>query len=214
VSWADAIPPNPLSDDHGLSRGVPIDRRYIEQFLSTKRDLIAGSVLEAEDSTYTTRFGGDRVSASAVVDIDSSNPAASVIADLCLPGSLSHAKYDCIILTQTLHLLVDPDACIVNCWRSLRAGGSLLLTVPAMSRVSPTYPEADYWRFAPAGMRHLFDKHWAGPFTVLSYGNLRTCIGFLLARTVEETPEEVFEVNDPRYPLTIAVHAQKSSADG
>jgi SAM-dependent methyltransferase len=214
LSWADAIPRDPLTDDHGLSRGVPLDRQYIEQFLSAHQDVIAGSVLEVQDSAYTARFGGNRVSESVVVDIDAANPAANLIADLCDPGSLADATYDCIILTQTLHLLIDPVAGIGNCWRSLRPGGSLLLTAPAMSRVSPTYPESDYWRFAPAGMQLLFDKHWSGPYTVVSYGNLRTCIGFLLARTAEETPEAVIDVNDPRYPLTVAVHAQKPPADG
>ena len=84
------------------------------------------------------------------------------------------------------------------------------MTAPALSRVSPTYPDSDYWRFAPGGIRRLFETHWKGRFNVFSFGNLQTCIGFLLARTVEETPKEVFEDDDPRYPLTVAVHAEKA----
>jgi SAM-dependent methyltransferase len=210
VSWFDEIPLNPLSDDHGFSRGTPLDRVYICQFLAAHSDAIAGSVLEVQDSAYTMRFGGERVSSSAVLDVDLSNTAATVIADLCARGSLSVASYDCIILTQTLQLLADPVACIENCWSALRPGGALLVTAPALSRLSPTHPGSDYWRFAPAGIRRLFETHWNGRFSVFSFGNLQTCIGFLLARTVEETPKEVFETDDPRYPLTVAVHAEKA----
>ena len=205
-SWLEAVPSGPLSDDHGLSRGTPLDRRYIEEFLSKHRDVIRGNVLELEDSTYTERFGD--ASGSEVLDIDQANSHATLIADLTQPGSLPVSAYDCIILTQTLHLLSEPAVCIENCNAALKPEGSLLLTAPALSRISPTYPNADFWRFTPNGIRQLFEKHWTGPFTVSSFGNLRICIGFLIARTVEETPQDAFIVNDPRFPLTVAVHAE------
>jgi hypothetical protein len=210
VSWVDVIPPDPVSDDYGFSLGTPLDRWYIERFLAAHSDAIAGSVLEVQDSLYTTRFGGHRVSASAILDVVPSNKAATVIADLAARGSLSDSRYDCIILTQTLHLLADPGACVENCWSALRPGGALLVTASALSRVSPTYPDSDYWRFAPAGIRRLFETHWTGRFSISSFGNLRTCIGFLLAQTVEETPKDVFDTDDPRYPLTVAVNAEKA----
>lgn len=207
-SWAESVPSDPLSDDYGFSRGTPLDRRYIEDFLSSHRHLIRGAVLELEESTYTTRFGRN-VSKSDVLDIDPSNRHATLIADLTQPNSLPLSAYDCVILTQTLHLLPKPCICIDNCETTLSDGGSLLLTAPALSRISPTYPDSDFWRFTPAGIHRLFEKHWRGPFTVASFGNLRTSVGFLLARTVEETPEEAFANNDPRFPLTVAVHAEK-----
>jgi hypothetical protein len=107
-------------------------------------------VLEVEDDTYTTRFGAGRVSKSTVVDINRSNSRATVIADPEQPGSLPREAYDCIILTQTLHLLRQPALCIENCYHALRRQGVLLATAPSVSRLSPTYPDADYWRFTPA----------------------------------------------------------------
>jgi hypothetical protein len=109
AAFAD-LPCEPLSDQYGFDRGTPIDRRYIEGFLSTRRDAIHGRVLEVQDNTYTTRFGADRVFESVVIDIDSSNPRATLIADLQQVGSLRRESYDCIILTQTLHLLRQPVA--------------------------------------------------------------------------------------------------------
>ena len=48
-----------LSRDFGFDRGTPIDRYYIESFLSTHASDIRGHVLEVADNTYTRRFGGD-----------------------------------------------------------------------------------------------------------------------------------------------------------
>jgi hypothetical protein len=129
AAFAD-LPCDPLSDQYGFDRGTPVDRRYIEAFLRVRRDAIQGRVLEVQDNTYTTRFGSDRVFESVVVDIDSRNPRATLIADLQQVGSLRREAYDCIVLTQTLHLLRHPDSASttasapcghqVPCWSPLR----------------------------------------------------------------------------------------------
>lgn len=59
-------------------------------------------MLEVGDNAYTTRFGAGRVSESAVVDIDASNPSATLIADLQQVGSLARESYDCIIGRSTV----------------------------------------------------------------------------------------------------------------
>lgn len=206
------LPLDPLSDHYGLDRRTPLDRRYIEAFLAAHREAIRGSVLEVQDDTYTTTFGADRVSTSTVVDIDDANPLARLIADLCEPASPPADAYDCVILSQTLHLLRRPELCVDNCYRGLRPGGTLLATARSLSRVSPTYPDADLWRFTPAGLAELFASRWPGTFSIQAYGNLRTCIGFLLGQVVEEVPEAVLDHSDPRYPLTVAVSAHKPHA--
>jgi hypothetical protein len=134
------LPREPLSDHYGFGRGTPVDRRYIEGFLSAHRRVIHGSVLEVKDNAYTTKFGNGRISQSTVVDIDATNPHATLIADLQLAGSLPPDSYDCIILTQTLHLLRRPRQCIENCFAALRSGGVLLATAPSVSRVRPDLP--------------------------------------------------------------------------
>jgi hypothetical protein len=51
----------PISRDFGFVRGGPVDRYYIEGFLSRHAGDIAGRVLEIGDDTYTRRFGGGAV---------------------------------------------------------------------------------------------------------------------------------------------------------
>jgi hypothetical protein len=206
------LPREPLSDEYGLDRGTPVDRRYIEGFLRARRGVIHGAVLEVQDDTYTRRLGEDRVSQSTVVDIDVTNPKATLIADLEMAGALPPDAYDCIILTQTLHLLRRPSACVANCFAALRPGGVLLATAPSVSRVSPTYPDGDFWRFTPAGIAELFRRHWPGDFTADGFGNLRTCTAFLVGEVVEDLPDVVLDDHDPRFPLTVAVEATKTSS--
>jgi SAM-dependent methyltransferase len=203
------LPVEPLSDHYGLDQGTPLDRRYIEVFLGERSGLIRGSVLEVQDDAYTVRFGAGRVAEGTVIDIDRSNTRATLIADLEQPSSLPAETYDCIILTQTLHLLRQPGVCLENCHRALRPPGVLLATAPAVSRVSPTYPDGDYWRFTPAGMAELFSRHWDGDFTVHAKGNLRSCVGFLLGEVVEDVPNTLLDRNDPRFPLNVAVEAHR-----
>lgn len=61
------VPLEPLSDRFGFDRGTPLDRRYIDVFLSERRERIRGSVLEVEDNAYTMTFGAGRVVTSTVV---------------------------------------------------------------------------------------------------------------------------------------------------
>jgi SAM-dependent methyltransferase len=202
------FPMEPLSDDHGFDRGTPLDRRYIESFLAGHEDAVHGAVLEVGDDRYSRRFGAPV--RTTVVDVDRANPQATLSADLCDSASLPADAFDCIVLVETLHLLSAPAACLANCQRALVSGGSLLMTVPALKRLSPTRPDSDFWRFTPAGLELLFARTWDGPFTIESFGNLRVCLGFLCAQVVEDLDDDDFARNDPRFPLTVAAQARKA----
>lgn len=165
-------------------------------------------MLEVGDRRYTSEFDVD-VIRSDVVDVDASNRAATITADLAERGSLPPRSFDCILLIQTLHLVRSPTVCIANCYEALREQGSLLMTAPALSRVSPAYPRSDFWRFTPAGMRQLLDREWIGQFSVEARGNLAICIGFLLGLAAEEVDAELFARDDLRFPVVVAVHAVK-----
>src|SRR3954451_1583936 len=117
----------PLSDSWGRDRGTPVDRYYIERFLHEHRTDIRGRVLEVKDAGYTTRFGVG-VSASAVLDVDATNPHATIVADLAWADGVGSESFDCFVLTQTLQLIPDLRAALVHARRLLRPGGVLLAT--------------------------------------------------------------------------------------
>jgi SAM-dependent methyltransferase len=205
----EGVPRVPLSDDYGIDRGTPIVRAYIEEFLGQHQEAIRGSVLEVGDPRYTASFGSGGVTTSTVVDIDGANRQATLIADLNEANALPDESFDCIILTEVLHLLKSPGTCLQSCYRALRADGSVLITVPALKRLNPQAPDSDYLRYTPAGLGLLLRRSWDGPFSVTWYGNLRACVAFLVSQVSEEIGAEELRFRDERFPLTVAARAQK-----
>ena len=112
VEFGDLRRLTPISPVWGLDRGIPLDRDHIHHFLDRHRADIRGRVLEVKDSGYTRAFGDDRVTASDVLDIDSTNIKATVVTDLSHADAIADDTYDCFILTQTSELfLMSPVHC-------------------------------------------------------------------------------------------------------
>jgi SAM-dependent methyltransferase len=200
----------PLSDIWGHDRGTPVDRYYIEQFLARRREDIRGRVLEIKDNGYTKRYGAG-VDRSDVLDIDPSNPAATIVTDLAAADAIPSDSFDCVILTQTLQYIYDVHNAVTHLHRILRSGGVLLATVPGISRIDNLAPGlSDYWRFTAAGCTtvfgHVFDT---GHLTVRPYGNVFTAIAFLTGIAQEELSPRDLDVHDDRFPVIIAVRAVK-----
>src|SRR5882724_10215312 len=99
------MPTDPVCDNWGFSRGLPVDRYYIDAFLSRHAGDIRGHVLEIGDDGYSRRFGSKNVDRVDVLDIDSKNPAATIVADLADAPQVPSDTFDCIILTQVLVLI-------------------------------------------------------------------------------------------------------------
>ena len=201
----------PVSRDWGYDRGGPVDRIYIEQFLGRHAADIAGAVLEVQEPDYTLRFGGDKVTRSDVVDLDATNPRATVLSDLRCAANIRSETFDCVILTQTLHVIDDMVAVAAECARILKPGGVLLATLPSASRVCVEYGyDGDFWRVTEAGARHLFAA--AFPHECVetgAVGNVRTNAAFLYGLGSEEVTAAEYRVNDPYHPLLITVRATK-----
>jgi hypothetical protein len=201
--WGDFRRTSPFSGDYGYDRGTPIDRFYIERFLAAHARDVRGRVLEVKAAGYTTRFGGDRVSESQVLDIDESNSHATIVADLGRPDSLPAGAFDCFILTQTLQFVAAVDAAVANAWRAVAAGGVLLVTVPTATMAVPDLaPDRDYWRFTSGGLRELLRRTAPeGELEVAGRGNVLTSIAFLMGLAAEELADEELELYDPRYEV-------------
>ena len=201
---------HPLSDSWGFDRGTPIDRYYIERFLERHAADVRGDVLEIKTRAYTDRFGRG-VASRSVLDIDATNASATIIADLADTAQLPEARFDCFILTQTLQMLYDVRAAVASAHRMLRAGGTLLVTVPCISRIIPRYGlDADFWRFTPASCRRLFgDAFGPANVAVESLGNVAAAVAFLRGAALEELPRRVLDASDPYFPVVLTVRAVK-----
>jgi SAM-dependent methyltransferase len=200
----------PLSEHWGRDRGTPIDRHYIEAFLDDRRNAVRGRVLEVLNAEYTGRFG-TVVERSDVLDIDPTNAEATIIADLARADEIPSESFDCFILTQTLQYIYDFQAAVVHAHRVLRPGGTLLCTVPTVSRIARRELESEYWRLTAAACSRLFGEVFTGGRVVVrSRGNVLTAVAFLVGMATEELSSRELELDDPFFPVVITVDARKA----
>ena len=57
--WGNLRRTSPISPSYGFERGTPIDRFYVDRFLSARRALITGRVLEIQTTDHIRRYGMD-----------------------------------------------------------------------------------------------------------------------------------------------------------
>jgi glycosyltransferase involved in cell wall biosynthesis len=202
----------PISRAFGFDRGLPIDRYYIERFLSANAADIRGRVLEIADSGYTDRFGGGRVTASDVLDTSAGNPHATLVGDLSDGSDLPAEVFDCIVLTQTLQFVYDIHAAVRTVHRMLRPDGVVLVTVPGITPISRY--EADrwghYWNLTPQSAARLFGVTF-GPenVSVAGNGNVLSAVAFLEGLASAELDPGDLQENDPDYPVVVSIRAVK-----
>jgi len=213
VDFGDLGRPRPLSAVWGLERGLPLDRHYIEAFLRQHAGDVRGRVLEVKDPGYTRMFGGDRVTGSDVLDVDRGNRQATIVADLAAADTIPAERFDCFILTQTLHVIYDVPAALAHALRILKPGGVLLCTLPVASRMNCEGP--DYWRFTAAAAWRLFAEVLpAENVQVTAYGNLLASTAFLHGLAADELAAGDLDRLDPAFPLLLGVRAVKPQAPG
>ncbi|GAO55317.1 hypothetical protein NMD1_02428 [Novosphingobium sp. MD-1] len=214
IFWGEAGATVPISDRFGFDRGTPIDRFYIEDFLTRNADAVQGRTLEIGDDSYTARLGGARTSHRDVLHIDAGNPAATIVGDLSDPAVLPEAAFDCAVITQTLHLIWDMGAGVRALHRALRPGGTLLLTVPGITSIDRyDWGAGWYWSLTGQSATRLFGEVFGdGNVTVEVHGNVFAACAFLQGAALEEVPIAKLRVRDPCYPVIVAVRATRAAA--
>lgn len=209
VHWGTLRRLDPFSRHYGRERGEAVDRRYVDAFVSGQREAIRGDVLEVREPDYATR-DGQGVTRVHVVDIDPTNRQATLIADLTVEGSLPAAAYDCAIVTQTLQFLGDIEAALANLRQALREDGTLLVTVPCISKVDHEAPESDYWRWTPAGLKLLLERNFPGDrVRVEGHGNLLTGVAFLMGLAQNELHDDELAYEDSTFPLVACARVDR-----
>lgn len=199
----------PLSRAFGFDRGQPVDRRYIESFLARHANDIRGRVLEIGDDSYTRHFGGDRVTRRDILHVTADNPNATIVADLAKGDQIPSATFDCVILTQTLHLIFDVSAAVATLKRIIAPGGTCLITVPGISQVdSGAWRDTWYWGFTVASLQRTLGAQFeASRISVTSYGNVLSASAFLYGLSAAELTDAELDANDASYPVIVAARA-------
>ncbi|WP_108913499.1 MULTISPECIES: class I SAM-dependent methyltransferase [unclassified Frankia] len=205
VSWGNMKRVRPFSDRYGWDRGLPVDRHYIEQWISRHANDIRGHVLEVKNAEYSSRFGTPgRIT---IIDRDKTNHHADLHVDLDVADSLPAAEFDCVILTQVLQY-TSPGCCLENLWRSLRPNGVLLISVPALGRIDVDDGADDKWRWTPPGLRAELARVGIEA-TVEGFGNVLAGVSALLGLAVGDVSRKDLDVQDARFPVLTCGRAEK-----
>jgi SAM-dependent methyltransferase len=202
----------PVSRVFGLDRGQAIDRHYIHDLLTRHAADIRGCVLEVADNTYTTKFGGARVTQSHVLHAREGNAKATIVGDLGSSDFVVPCKFDCIILTQTLQYIYETRTAIQTLYRILNPGGVLLASFPGIGQISRYDRDrwGDYWRFTSLSARKLFEEAFlVGNVDVRSCGNVLAASSLLQGLAVEDLRMDELDYHDPDYELLITIRAVK-----
>jgi SAM-dependent methyltransferase len=202
----------PIDPLFGGGRGKPVDRHYIERFLSENAADIRGRVLEVAEDNYTRRYGGGRVAQSDVIHADPGNPRATLVADLVDAGEIPNDAFDCFICTQTLTYIYDIQSAVATIHRILKPGGVLLATVPGISQISPYDRDrwGEYWRFTTQSLRRLLTESFPPEnVTVVAHGNVLASTAFLQGLAVEDLRHDELDHHDQRYEMLITGRAVK-----
>ena len=223
----------PIGRGFGGERGTPVDRYYIDQFLTRhagRSDYVVGDirgrVLEIGDDSYSRKFGGwrgdlgalgppdtSRITSVDILHADDANPHATIVGDLTDADHIPSESFDCVICTQTLLLIYDVRSAIETLLRILKPGGVLLATVPGISQICrPDYDLwGDHWRFTSLSARKIFAEAF-GPdnVTVATFGNVLAAVSLLHGIAAEDLREYELDLHDPDYEVTIAIRAVKA----
>lgn len=212
ISFGDIGGTEPISDQFGFDRGLPVDRYFIHDFLQNNAQDIQGRTLEIGDDEYTARFGGSRTTQRDVLHVHAQNPAATIIGDLSVPDTLPENAFDCAVITQTLHLIYDMPAAVHELKRGLRQGGVLLLTTPGITQVDrDEWGAGWYWSLTQMAAKRMFEEEF-GPenVTIGCYGNVYAATAFLQGLAFEEVDRDKLDVYDAAYPMIVTVRAIKN----
>lgn len=214
IDFGDFLRTKPLSADFGFERGGPIDRYYIERFLQHHASAIKGRVLEIGDNVYTRQFGGDKVIISDILHVHAQNPKATIIGNLEDAPNIADNSFDCIILTQTLHLIYDFKAALRTCERILKPGGTMLMTVPGITPIDQgEWNHIWLWSFNNRSISLLMEETFTdSTFEIQSFGNVFSAASFLYGLGLSEVKKEMLDVHDPQYQVVVTVNATKNES--
>jgi SAM-dependent methyltransferase len=149
-----------------------------------------------------------------VLHVAKGNPRATIIADLTCADHIPADTFDCVILTQTLHLIYDMRAAVRTLHRALKRGGVLLLTAPGISQIDRGEWGSDWcWSLTAYSARRLLEETFppAG-VEVETYGNVLAAVAFLHGLAAHELRRAELDARDPCYQVLVTARAVKEGA--
>ena len=201
----------PISHLFGCDRGTPIDRYYIDKFISENKSKITGVCCEIAEDTYCKTWGHDIVR-QEILHYDNTNTAATIVGDLTKHDTIPTNLVDCFVCTQTFNFIYDVKSAFLGAYQMIKPGGILLATVAGLSQISRYDMErwGDYWRFTDLSLRKNAEEVGFTDIQIKIYGNALASTAFIQGVAVEDLPNvKLLNDLDKDYQLILGLVAIK-----
>ncbi|MDP2233920.1 MAG: methyltransferase domain-containing protein [Actinomycetota bacterium] len=203
----------PINPGYGSHLGTTIDRYYERRFLCENGSYIRGTVLEVGDRNSTDLYGS-KVTSVDVLDV-AAKPGVDIVADLASCPQIESDTYDCVLLTQVLHVIYDMESVVAEVHRILKPGGSVVCTMAGIAQVNRGALEdyGDRWRLTSLSASELFATSFRPDhIQVRTYGNAHSACCFMQGIPAERVNRTRIDRWEPDYQLMVAVIATKTGA--
>lgn len=194
----------PFCTDFGFSRGTPVGRYYIQQFLTSQAHHIEGRILDFGDNRYASLFPNS--TSYEIVDIESKS-GVDYVCDIHTGTAIPNSRFDAVVCCQVLEHLRDPQLALRVIHQKLKPGGILLLSAPFINQVH--YVPTDFWRFTPDAIRRLFESAQFERIEIDFGGNSLVSTGSLLGMVAEDFTGSELSRKDSTYPYNILAIGRK-----
>jgi SAM-dependent methyltransferase len=195
----------------GASRGGPIDRVYIGEFVERHARDVRGRVLEIAGDEYARAYGSG-VTQMDILDVLEDNPRATLFGDIADAPHLPADAFDCVLVTQVLPFVWDVRGPFRTVHRILRPGGVLLATSPGLCRIAPVEDGlfGHWWNLTSRSARRLTEEAFGeGNVEVEAFGNVLAAAAFLYGLGEWDLTGDELAVRDPAFEVTVGIRAVK-----
>lgn len=203
----------PVNRNFGWNRGTPIDRFYINDFISLYANFIAGDTLEVGELRYSCFLDKTKIrKMSALIYGKNEVSTSEISADLTNISTFAGAKYDAFLCFQTYNFIYDYKKAIATSYSIINKNGYLFGSVGCISKISNYDNDnwGDYWRFTELSISLELKEIGFEIVVIKSYGNLLSAKSFLDGVVVEDFSNlELLKINDSDFPIVICFLAKK-----
>ncbi len=201
----------PVGTDFGWSRGTPIGRFYVNNFVAEKAQGLGGVILEFGEARYRDYFKD--VEQYKVVDVVA-GPNVDFVCDIHDVSSMPQTFFDVIVCTQVLEHVERPEYALRELRKLLKKDGRLICTVPFLAHIH--YVPTDYYRFSIDAITSALSRAGFEVLDARNSGNALVTIGSLLGFSAQDFSSSEMAVVDNLYPFNILTFARPSplASDG
>ncbi|BAY98819.1 family 2 glycosyl transferase [Tolypothrix tenuis PCC 7101] len=205
INWGDLSKTVPICQAFGLTRGTPVDRYYLSNFITEIKPEIVGNILEVGGTPKDKDFYQVNPGSSYRIMNIESGPGVDIVGDVHDVSLIEPNSLDSVIIFNVLEHCYAPWIAVENIHTWLKPDGKCFAMVPSAIRVHAT--PVDYWRPLPDAFAWIFRNYSQQKLYV--YGNPITVIASYHGIAVEELTSDQLDAFHPDYPVATCIMAEK-----